>query len=144
MLVAGLSMLLGVLLERLGLPATERFGESTGERLTLATALVATALPVWGIHWFVAERSVRPDQTHAAVERTSSVRGLYFAVALAVLLGVAASGIGTVIMSGFRGWPASARPLTPASPKPLPRPSLPASHGSTTCGCAVVIGRADR
>jgi len=90
-------MLLGVLLERMGLPATERFGETTGERLTLATALVATALPVWGIHWFVAERSVRPDQTHAAVERTSSIRGLYFAVSLAALLGVAASGVGTVI-----------------------------------------------
>jgi hypothetical protein len=96
-LVAGLSMLLGVLLERLGFDAGAFSGQTTGERLTLATALVAVSLPVWLIHWFLAERSVRPDQTHAAVERTSSVRGLYFAIALGALLGVAASGIGTVI-----------------------------------------------
>ncbi|MGZ8563354.1 MAG: DUF5671 domain-containing protein [Candidatus Limnocylindria bacterium] len=96
-LVAGLSMLLGVLFERLGIDAGAFNGQTTGERLTLATALVAVSLPVWLIHWFLAERSVRPDQTNAAVERTSSVRGLYIALALGALLGVAASGVGTVI-----------------------------------------------
>jgi hypothetical protein len=101
-LVVGLSMLLGVLFERLGIDTGAFNGQTTGERLTLATALVAVSLPVWLIHWLLAERSVRPDQSQAAVERTSSVRGLYFALALGALLGVAASGIGTFIQDAVQ------------------------------------------
>ena len=54
--------------------------QAVRERLTLATAMSAVALPVWLIHWFLAERGVRPGRPEADVERSSAVRGLYFAL----------------------------------------------------------------
>jgi len=93
-MLAGASMLLGVVLEQLGLPGL-RFddGPTAGERLTLAAALLAVGAPVWGIHWFLAERSVRPDQTEAVVERSATLRGLYFALVLGGLLLAWTSGL---------------------------------------------------
>lgn len=102
-LVTGASMLLGVALEQVGLgPIVDDRGQTTGERLTLATALVVVAVPVWLIHWFVAERSVRPDASEGAVERTSTVRGLYFALAMGGLLLALASGAGASIRLGIQ------------------------------------------
>ncbi|HEX5038703.1 MAG TPA: DUF5671 domain-containing protein [Candidatus Limnocylindria bacterium] len=99
LLVAGLAMMLSVLLDRLGLRGTVIGGEGDviGQQLTLAAALVAVGLPVWLIHWVAAERSVRPERPGAAIERTSDVRGLYFALALGILLAVAASGVSSVV-----------------------------------------------
>ena len=103
-LVAGLSMLLGLLLENLGLGPTGEslFGERDviRERLTLATAMTAVALPLWLVHWIAAERSVRPDRPDAPVERTSDVRGLYFAAAMGILLIVSAGSLSSIL----RGW----------------------------------------
>jgi hypothetical protein len=97
-LVAGLSLLLTVLLETLGLRAGDPlFGDEQAvrERLTLAAALTAVSLPVWAIHWIVAERSVRRDRPGAAAERSSALRGLYFAIAMgALLFALAASAAG--------------------------------------------------
>ncbi|HUF06898.1 MAG TPA: DUF5671 domain-containing protein [Candidatus Binatia bacterium] len=93
-LVVGLSMLLTVLLDTLGLRGTEgvMFGgpDATGQQLTLASALTVVSLPLWLAHWIAAERSVAPGRAGADLERSSDVRGLYFAVAMGALLLVAA------------------------------------------------------
>jgi hypothetical protein len=101
MLVAGLTMLLSVLLDRLGLRESVLGGEGDvmGQQLTLASALIVVGLPVWLMHWLAAERSVGPDRPGAALERTSDVRGLYFALALGILLAVAAAGVTSVIQA---------------------------------------------
>jgi hypothetical protein len=95
MLVGGLTMLLSVLFDRLGLRGAIIAGEGDviGQQLTLASALIVVGLPVWLIHWLAAERSVRPGREGAALERTSDVRGLYFALAMGILLLVAANGV---------------------------------------------------
>ena len=96
-LVLGVTMLLTVLFERLGLgPSGDVvFGgeDALRQQLTLASAVIAVSLPVWLIHWVVAERSVRPDRPAAPVERTSAVRGLYFAIAMGALLLAMATGM---------------------------------------------------
>jgi hypothetical protein len=99
-LVAGLSMLLTVLLERIGLGpsgAQVSGGDVIGQQLTLASALVVVSLPTWLIHWSAAERSVRPDRPAAPVERTTEIRGLFFAVALGALLLAAGLGLASVL-----------------------------------------------
>ena len=100
-LVIGINMLLTVLFERLGLGPSGDFlfgGEDAiRQQLTLASAVTAVSLPVWLIHWSIAERSVRPDRPGASLERTSAVRGLYFALALGGLLLAAASGVATTL-----------------------------------------------
>ena len=102
-LVLGVTMLLTVLFEALGLgPSGDVvFGgeDVVRQQLTLASAVTAVSLPVWLIHWFVAERSVRPDRPGASVERTSDVRGLYFALAMGGLLLAMASGLASTIES---------------------------------------------
>jgi hypothetical protein len=100
-LVAGISMLVAVMLDRLGLGAVvdPLFGDDQAVRqqLTLAAALTTVSLPVWLIHWFAAERGVRPDRPQATTERNSVIRGLYFALAMGGLLLAAATAIGGVI-----------------------------------------------
>jgi hypothetical protein len=102
-LVIGVSMLLTVLFERLGLGAGGQvvFGgeDAIRQQLTLASAISAVSLPVWLIHWFVAERSVRPDRPNAVQERASAVRGLYFALAMGALLLATATGAATVLQA---------------------------------------------
>lgn len=87
-LVSGVSLLLTTLLQALGLGGGEVIAgeQAVRERLTLATAMSAVALPVWLIHWFLAERGVRPGRPEADVERSSAVRGLYVALVLGGLL----------------------------------------------------------
>jgi len=101
MLVAGLTILLIVLFDRLGLGGSVigGTGDVIGQQLTLASALIVVGLPVWLIHWLAAERSVRPGRPEADLERTSDVRGLYFALALGILLAVAATGVTSVIQA---------------------------------------------
>jgi hypothetical protein len=87
-LVSGISLLLTTVLEAVGIGggAVLSGEQATRERLTLATAMTAVSLPVWLIHWFLAERSVHPDRAAADVERSSAMRGLYFALVLGGLL----------------------------------------------------------
>ncbi|MCV0403295.1 MAG: DUF5671 domain-containing protein [Chloroflexi bacterium] len=114
-LVTGLTMLVGVVLSRIGLDAPGEViagrDETLRQQLTVATALIVVSLPVWLIHWFVAERSTRPDRPDGSVERNAAERGLYFALALGALMVVGAFGIasaieGTVLRaSGARSGP---------------------------------------
>lgn len=101
MLVAGLTMLLSVLFDRMGMRGSVLggAGDVIGQQLTLASALIVVGLPLWLIHWLAAERSVRPDRPGAELERSSDVRGLYFALAMGILLAVAASGISSLIQA---------------------------------------------
>lgn len=87
-LVAGVSLLLTTLLEAIGIDSGSVFSgeQASRERLTLATAMTAVALPVWLIHWFVAERGVQEGRPGADLERSSAVRGLFFALVLGGLL----------------------------------------------------------
>ena len=100
-LVVGVTMLLTVMFERLGLgPSGDLvFGgeDAIRQQLTLASAVTAVSLPVWLIHWLVAERSVRPERPTASVERTSDVRGLYFALAMGALLLAMATGVASML-----------------------------------------------
>jgi hypothetical protein len=89
-LVVGVSMLLTVLLDALGLQSGGDviFGneDAMRQQLTLASALTVVALPLWLAHWVAAERSVAITRPTAAVERNSDVRGMYFAIAMSALL----------------------------------------------------------
>lgn len=100
-LVTGLTMLLAVLLAQVGLgTAGEVIGggdDTLRQQLTVATALTVVSLPVWLIHWFAAERTVRPDRPGGLLELNAPERGLYFALALAVLLLVAAISLAAAI-----------------------------------------------
>jgi hypothetical protein len=93
MLSVGLTLLLEVTLAALGVGhgALASGGSGDRERLSIAAALVGVGLPVWGIHWFLVERSLRPTNPHADAERASIVRALYFSVVLGVLLGFGAT-----------------------------------------------------
>lgn len=100
-LATGLTMLIGVVLSELGLgpsgPVMSGGDETVRQELTVATALIVVSLPVWLIHWLVAERSVRPDRPGGLLELNAPERGLYFALALGVLLAVGASGLASGI-----------------------------------------------
>jgi hypothetical protein len=103
-LITGLTMLLAVLLDRLGLgPRGDVvFGgdEAIRQQLTVAAALIAVALPVWLIHWYVVERAARPDRPGGLGELNAPERGLFFALALGILLLVGASGLASAIHDG--------------------------------------------
>ena len=89
-LVVGVSMLLTVLLDALGLRSGGGviFGneDAMRQQLTLASALTVVSLPLWLAHWVAAERSVAITRPTADVERNSDVRGMYFAIAMSALL----------------------------------------------------------
>jgi len=87
-LVSGVSLLLTTLFQAAGLSGGQVLSgeDAVRERLTLATAMTVVSLPVWLIHWFVAERAVRPGRGEAELERNSAVRGLFFALVLGALL----------------------------------------------------------
>lgn len=115
-LVSGISLLFTALIQTIGLGegAVLSGEQAMRERLTLATAVSAVALPVWLIHWFLAERGVRPGLPEAGVERSSALRGLYFALVLGGLLIamlVAAGGlVESAVGSLFGGAPAFGDP----------------------------------
>jgi hypothetical protein len=95
MLASGLTIALNVLLSQLGLGGTFiGGGVSNREQLSLAAALVGVGLPVWAIHWFVAERGIRPSRPGAESERASTVRALYLTIVLAATL---AFGVGAAV-----------------------------------------------
>lgn len=52
--------------------------------LSLYSALTVVALPIWLLHWWLAERLLAAGRAEAELERRSLVRALYFAVLLFV------------------------------------------------------------
>jgi len=90
----GLTTLLSVLLAQVGM-GHGAFGVEDGpfqtqQELSLAAALIGVGVPVWSIHWWLAQRGLRPDRSGAELERASTVRALYLTLVLVTLLGFGA------------------------------------------------------
>src|SRR5512134_1576069 len=84
----GLSDLFGALLERLLAPAAIGTPELAAMRLSLSVALLIVGLPLWAIHWSVAQRMARrPEEQHARLRRLYGYVVLFVAV-LTVLFGL--------------------------------------------------------
>lgn len=56
-------------------------------RLSLVLATIGVALPVWAVHWGLAERFVRSDAARTGVERASALRALFLTLVLLTLFG---------------------------------------------------------
>ena len=91
-LAAGLQGILRVLLRNIGLPDGPSWaGQVTiAEQLSLSGALILVGLPIWLIHWVIAERGVQAGRDGSG-ERCAPVRALYLSVVLAVSAGFVAA-----------------------------------------------------
>lgn len=89
-LIAGLVGLLGLLFAELGLGGADdavfTSGRAAADRLSLSAALAGVALPVWLVHWWLAERGVAGRDAAAAAERAADVRALYLSAVLLITL----------------------------------------------------------
>jgi len=86
-LLVGLIILLSTVFHAVGLgPGIASGGEPNREALSLAAALIVVGLLVWGVHWLLVERSLRPDNPRHDEERGAAERALYLTLVLAVLL----------------------------------------------------------
>jgi uncharacterized protein (TIGR03083 family) len=109
----GLVILLTVAFHALGLEPTSSAGfrdpQEDRRQLSLAAAMIGVGLPVWLLHWWLAERGRRRDSAAWEPERASVVRALYLTGVLAVTLiaGVASS----MELVRVAGWRVSGVPL---------------------------------
>ena len=110
-LAAG-TTLLRLVLVRLGIHAVDPFstgfyavvpgyGNPDREALAAAIGMMVVGLPLWLIHWGLAERMVRGDGADAEAERHSILRSFFFAVVLGSLLGYAASSLVDALREGL-------------------------------------------
>jgi len=83
---------LRVLLDSLGIGHGGQLGgpNINREQLTVALSLIGVGLPVWGIHWWLAERGVRGTSSGHDAERGSTLRALYLSAVLAASFGFGA------------------------------------------------------
>jgi hypothetical protein len=90
MVVIGLSNLFGLALARvgesLGGSVIQRSPDSVRRELSLYVAVLIVALPVWLLHWWLAERAVHRPGAAGESERASALRALYLTLAMAVPL----------------------------------------------------------
>jgi len=94
----GLQSLVRVLLETFGMRGDVLSGElDASQQLSGALALVGVGTPVWLLHWWFAERSIRPEHDPSDAERQSALRALYFALLLAILLAISAFAISDLV-----------------------------------------------
>jgi hypothetical protein len=98
-LLIGLRSLLEVLLDTLGLRDLVSGNADASQQLSVALALVGVGTPVWLLHWWFAERSVRADRADSGAERQSAVRAFYFAALLGLLLLFGAAAASDLISS---------------------------------------------
>lgn len=81
-LAIGLTQLLGVALdqvsEALGAGVIGGDGASSLDQLSMAIALVVVALPIWAVHWSLAERGIHGAE--AEHEQQSTIRAVHFLV----------------------------------------------------------------
>jgi uncharacterized protein DUF5671 len=88
-LAVGLRMVLVVLFDAIGVGRGDFIGgdpNADRQQLSLAAALIGVGLPVWAVHWWLAERGLRAGTTHSDAERGSAVRAFYLTLALGLLL----------------------------------------------------------
>jgi len=90
MTVVGLENLLGLAFARiggaLGGSVIQQSSESVRQQLSVFAALVIVALPVWLLHWWLAERALHRPGPEGEHERASEIRALYLTLVLAVPL----------------------------------------------------------
>ncbi len=109
LLAVGAASLLELAFERIGRAIAGSSIIDIGldrELLALSVALLLVGLPLWLVHWWLAERSVRRDTAEADAERRSVVRAVYLAGVCAVGLGYLATG-GTALVETLIRAPAS-------------------------------------
>lgn len=68
------------------------------QRLSMYLAAMAVSIPLFALHWYLAERWSRPEAGES--DRNSGIRALYFAAVLSVSLLIAAIALGTMIDNG--------------------------------------------
>ncbi len=92
----GVFLLVRLALRQAGLEPTD-YGFDPGYApdvrgdLSLALAMLAVGLPVWGAHWRIVSRSTSAGAMTGEAERASAVRAAYLAIVLAVSLPIAAT-----------------------------------------------------
>lgn len=98
-LAYGLQSVLVVLFGALGMERGSfgGFGGDQRQQLSLAAALIGVGLPVWGIHWRLAQRGLRPGAANADAERGSTIRAVYLTGVLGVLLAVGVNAAGELL-----------------------------------------------
>jgi hypothetical protein len=82
----GLVLLLRVLFDGLFPDPPFDGGESGRQQLSQAIAMLGVAVPVWAVHWWLAERSLRPGRPERDAERGSGARAVYLTFVLFVSL----------------------------------------------------------
>lgn len=65
--------------------------DSLRQQLSLYIALTVVALPIWLVHWWLAERALLRPGAEGEAERRSGIRALYLALGLIVPIGFGAS-----------------------------------------------------
>ncbi|HEX9738909.1 MAG TPA: DUF5671 domain-containing protein [Candidatus Limnocylindria bacterium] len=94
----GLQSLVRVLLETFGMRGDVLSGQlDASQQLSGALALVGVGTPVWLLHWWFAERSIRPEHDPSDAERQSALRALYFGLVLAILMAISAFAISDLV-----------------------------------------------
>lgn len=88
----GLFLLVRVAIHALHLVPAPEFAPDVRSDVSLALAMLAVGMPVFGVHWWLILRALRPTSPTAASERASAVRATYLAVVLALALGSVAAG----------------------------------------------------
>jgi len=139
MLAVGLMSLLRIGLEQIAIAlgwseVILEPGEAIRRQVSLWAAVSIVALPVWLLHWWLAERAaLRPDAEGEA-ERGSTVRALYLSAVLAGSF-LAAFFAGTTLVQRMLGevWTRRGRPAV--SPARWPSSWFPRASGSTTQVC---------
>jgi hypothetical protein len=105
LLLAGCTSLVSLLLDQLGMGPRGGFlagAPVDREALSIAIALIAVGLPLWGLHWWFTERLVRRPDEDGDLERRSIARALYLAIVPAVTLWITAAAAADVIRDGIR------------------------------------------
>ncbi len=102
-LAFGLQSVLVVAFDALGLDRGSAFSDpdSNRQQLSLAAALIGVGLPVWAIHWGLAQRGLRQAAERGEEERRSTVRALYLTLVLGALLAVGAGAASELVRGVF-------------------------------------------
>jgi hypothetical protein len=77
-LIQLLTVALGQVADALGASILSGDVSASLDQLSLAIALVVVGLPVWAIHWWLAERSVAGTGPDVTAERRSTIRAVHF------------------------------------------------------------------
>ena len=86
-IATGAVLLLQALLDGI-LPRTD-FGDefdNTRQGLSQAIAMLGVGIPVWAVHWWLIQRSLRPASPEREAERRSDIRAVYLTAVLVVSL----------------------------------------------------------